>query len=162
MNVLLKLSDLGSPSDLCLDQLLDVLRQVPDGFTTRRMTGYEPGEPEPRDLRWTLEAEGYGIGVQPDMQCGFLEEGDGKVLTAITGRIGETKGNLTLSSTLVERPVLHGTPWVEVEWRVSIHLGVFLPNWDENPRAGEMGLGAASNPGTAALIAYLKAWGVVE
>lgn len=162
------LSALDREPEFHLDQLLELLRQTPDGFTTRRLperlpcdvtgTRYVPPS-------WEANAQGYAPHIVPAYQCGFLEDGDGKVLTVITGRVQETEGKLTLSTLQRVRRPEKGEPYLETAFSCTVTLGERMPlesdEW-ENPRCGQAGLGESRHPGTAALIAYLMAWGVVQ
>ncbi|AAF12370.1 hypothetical protein [Deinococcus radiodurans] len=161
------LSTLDDEPEFHLDQLLELLRQTPDGFTTRRWqvgvlladdgVQYAPG--------WEANAQGYAPRIIPAYRCGFLEDGDGKVLMVITGRVQETEGKLTLSTLQRVRRPEKGEPYLETVFSCTVTLGERMPfesdEW-ENPCCGRAGLGESRHPGTAALIAYLMAWGVVK
>lgn len=158
---LLRLADLKRSPELHLDELLDVLRQAPDGCTTAR-TQVRVGSRT--EAGWAGDADGYQITIAPEHICGFSEEGDGKVLTLITGRVKDSRGGLTLTSLLKEHPRTRETDGVyySIVWQAHVRLGEDLGNWEPNPRAGYQGLGECETPGVAALIAYLRAWGVLE
>lgn len=158
---LLCLADLAREPQFHLDELLDVLSHTPDGFTTLRQTvAVRDGQLE---QGWEADANGYAVTILPDHICGFLEEGDGKVLTVITGRTTESKGGLTLSAYLKEFPTEQPTdhPYYSVVWQANVRLGEQLGNWEQHSRAYQQGLGECETPGVAALIAYLRAWGVL-
>lgn len=162
MTPLLKISDLAREPEFHLAELLEVLRRTEDGYDTRRIS----------DAMFEADAgNGYDVTIYHEYQCGFDEDGDGKVLTMICGRLAESGGLLTLTLAQVERPehydhvndVQYWTP----RWRVSVQLpatyAILGPmNGDPSPRAGQTGQAEGDRPGTAALVAYLRAWGTVE
>lgn len=153
------LSTLDLERDAHTDKLLELLSTVPDGYHTARADVWVGGKKEPG---WHLEADGYYIGVQPDYKCGWDEEGDGKVLTALLTRQAETKGQVNLTTTAGFRDLGNGEHEFYVKWRAGVHLGSTTGLGDDSPRAGRPGLGWANDPGMALLLAYLRAWGVAK
>lgn len=156
MNAPLNLTDLKREPQFHLDELLEVLATVPDGYDTKRTN------PE----TWEAEiANGYTVTIQPEYACGFAEVGDGKLLTLVTQRLGETHGVFTLTTRQGQRKPdqYSAAPYPVTTWAASVTLGDELP-WviaEPNHRAGREGAGEAEEAGTAALIAYLRAWGVL-
>lgn len=154
---LLRRASLGPQPELHLDVLLKALRLVPDGHET---------EQEDRDT-WQADAAGYVITIRPDHICGFAEEGDGKVLTVLTGRIVENGGTLTLTTRAVVHPPTDDlmSGWVSTAWTAVLTLGPLMPvhaQVGECPRHRHVGVGENDMPGVAVLLAYLQAWGVLE
>ncbi|MBB5363072.1 hypothetical protein [Deinococcus humi] len=166
--VLLRVADLAREPEFHLDELLEVLAQVPDGYLTERA---EVWSGETKEPGWELEADSYEIGVDPNYRCGWSENGDGKVLTAITSRLQETSGLLVLvTAQVMQTPPpgpVHIKPYMQAVWNAAVTLGQGMPlgcacDLFENPRAGSQGLGQNDGPGVATLLAYLRAWGVLE
>lgn len=151
------ISTLERAPEFHLDQLLELLATVPDGFTTQRTEVWVSGKQE---AGWDVTAGGYFIGVQPEYKCGFAEEGDGKVLTALVGRLAETKGQVTIATTpkFADAPPAGIEPYFYVGWRVGVKLGEEA----RSPRRHKIGIAFGDMPGTTLLLAYLRAWGVVE
>ena len=149
--------NLGPQPELHLDVLLKALRLVPDGHQT---------EQEAPDT-WQASAAGYFVTIRPDHICGFAEEGDGKVLTVLTGRIVENGGMLTLTTRAVVHPPTDDltSGWVSTAWTAVLTLGPLMPWHAEGgacPRHRHVGVGENDMPGVAVLLAYLQAWGVLE
>lgn len=150
-------STLDREPEFFLEILLTALRDTPDGHSTRRVYS---------DLTnrwvWELDAGGYVIDVKPDFECGFDEEGDGKVLTAILQRTPRFDSQVVLKSELVPREY-NGMKYREVRWNAKVKLGKTCPyTLEEYRHAGHCGYGLSRHPGTAALLAYLRAWGMVS
>lgn len=151
----LDITTLKRAPEFHLDQLLELLATVPDGFTTERTEVWVSGRQE---AGWDVTAGGYFIGVQPEYRCGFAEEGDGKVLTALLGRLAETKGQVSISTTpqFADSPPAGLEPYFYVGWRVGVKLG------ENCSRANNAGVAFGDMPGTTLLVAYLRAWGVIQ
>jgi hypothetical protein len=134
------------------------LRDTPDGFGTKRVYA---------DLQdrwvWNLDAGGYVIEVKPDFECGFDEEGDGKVLTAITQRVAEMDSLLMLTTVQLLKTMSGGQQYTQTVWYCTVMLGQDCRQAElEFERRGSAGSGRSGHPGTAALLAYLRAWGTVS
>lgn len=153
---LLRRASLGPQPELHLDVLLSALHLVPDGHET---------EQEAPDT-WQASVAGYFVKIRPDHICGFAEEGDGKILTVLTGRIAENGGMLTLTTRAVVHPPTDDlmSGWVSTAW-TAVTLGPLMP-WHAEvkvcPRHRHVGVGENDMPGVAVLLAYLQAWGVLE
>ncbi len=123
-----------------VDKLLELLDDAADGDLQHR------GEVELCEgikvPGWFLTAGGYWVGIAPELACNFGEHCDGKLMHVITER---------LSSKAAFRMNMVWTPEGGRQWRVRIKLQRYNP-WAE---------GVSDHPGVAALIAYLRAWGVV-
>lgn len=162
MTPLLKISDLKREPEFHLAELLDVLRLTEDGYDTRRIS----------DATFEADAgNGYDVTIHHEYQCGFDEDGDGKVLTMICGRLAESGGELSLLLRHIERTEhydhLNDIPYTTPQWWAKVTLGntyaILGPmNGERSPRAGQIMTATADRPGTAALVAYLRAWGTVE
>lgn len=151
----LKLDTLAREPEFHLDELLALLEQVPDGFGTMR------GEVRQDDKwvnGWFLSDGAYVINVNPEYQCGFDEEGDGKVLTVMLSRIAQKGGQVSLTTTPRFRDTAPVEPYFYMGWRAGIYLGEEV----EDCPTRRTGLGFCDKPGTAVLVAYLMAWGMVE
>ena len=70
---MLDLRTLPRAPEFCLDTLLACLRDVPDGFDTIRQA----------DGTWELRTAWDCIPVHPAYQCGFTQDGQGRLLTAV-------------------------------------------------------------------------------
>lgn len=163
--VQLRLQDLPNDPAFHLDQLLDLLATVPDGYPTKRLT-LPDGEPG-----WELDlASSYTLKLNPQYQCGWQEAGDGPLLTALTSRLGDSRGRLRLHNR-IERRIIPSENGSETEkivvWDAKVTLGG-LPlfaseDTDTTPRTGCKGeTKGHDDPGIAVLVAYLCAWGVLE
>lgn len=146
---LLHLSDLPRAPEFHLDQLLDVLSRTPDGFRTQRtQITLDEGHVEPG---WTAGTYGDDVGILPDYACGFHELGDGKVLTVIAGRAQDRAVSLSLNTGSTKRST----------WKAAVTVEAVQGQWPSPDRAASHGEGEAADPGVAALIAYLRAWGTL-
>ena len=163
--VQLRLQDLKRAPEFHLDQLLDLLASIPDGYRMQRLT-LPDGEPG-----WELDlADGYTLKLNPQYQCGWEEAGAGPLLTTITSRLSATHGRLRLNTRIEKQTDPTGTvrgTYTAVVWDAKITLGG-LPlfasdDTDRTPRTGCKGEAKGhDDPGIAALVAYLRAWGVLE
>ncbi len=143
-----------------LDRLLELLALVPDGDDAQRATVQSlNGDTVQAEPGWDISAYGYGLTVQPQYRCGFAEHGDGKVLTIITQRLTDPfqrRGALRLSTVDLPR----------VPPKQGIHRGYSSTEWVarvslRSETGWRRGRGQSMHPGTAALLAYLRAWGVL-
>ncbi|MHA0043463.1 hypothetical protein [Deinococcus sp. PEB2-63] len=144
---LLRLADLARSPQFHLPELLALLPHVQDGFTSNQVE--VPGNV------WNLEgAGGYSVEVLPDYQCGFSGEADAPVLITVVERVQWTEGASMKMQTrqsprsfaLNDKERCHYTM---LEWRVQVTL------------SRGKGEGVNDHLGVAALIAYLRAWGVL-
>lgn len=145
-----------------LDELLALLDRVPSSGRQKRMTIFSKspcGKYAYVDEGWEADAGGYGVVIVPEYKCGFAEQGDGKVLTVVTQRLTDPfevdeGGTLRLSTVFrrdsYEHPKGRTHSFTRPGWLAIVRL-----------RNGGRGRGESEHPGTAALLAYLRAWGVL-
>lgn len=144
---LLRLADLARSPEFHLAELLALLPHVRDGYTSNQAE--VPG------TVWNLEgAGGYSVEVLPDYQCGFSGEADAPVLITVVERVQGCEGASMKMQTrqsprsfaLNDKEKCH---YVTLEWRVQVTL------------PSGKGEGVNDHLGVAALVAYLRAWGVL-
>ncbi len=156
---LLDVSTFAREPEFHLGHLLDVLSCTPDGHR-------DVVVPERGFDHWDCDAGGYVINVNANYQCGFDEEGDGKVLTVITQRVANTGGMLVISTVPVQLPAINALnlgPFVSINWQCTVMLGADCRAEELDIEvAGQAGRGCSSHPGTAALLAYLRALGTLS
>ena len=144
---LLRLADLKRSPEFHLAELLALLPHVQDGYKSLLIDVLESG--------WSLEgAGGYSVDVLPEYQCGFSGEADAPVLITVVERVQGCEGAAMKMQTrqsprsfaLNDKEKCHYTV---LEWRVQVTL------------PSGKGEGVNDHLGVAALIAYLRAWGVL-
>ncbi|OWL96543.1 hypothetical protein CBQ26_09200 [Deinococcus indicus] len=145
---LLRLVDLRRSPEFRLAELLALLPHVKDGYTSQRID--VPGNV------WNLEgAGGYSVEVLPEYQCGFSGEADAPILITVVERVQETEGasmKMQTRKSVRSSVFQHGEKqsYAVLEWRVQVAL------------PSGKGEGVNDHLGVAALVAYLRAWGVLE
>lgn len=144
---LLRLADLARAPQFHLPELLALLPHVQDGYKSLLIDVLES--------RWSLDgAGGYSVEVLPEYQCGFSGEADAPVLITVVERVQGCEGAAMKMQTrqsprsfaLNDKEKCH---YVTLEWRVQVTL------------PSGKGEGVNDHLGVAALIAYLRAWGVL-
>lgn len=145
---MLDLRALPRAPEFCLDTLLACLQGVPDGFDTIRQA----------DGTWELHTAWACIPVHPAYQCGFTEDGQGRLLTALLERMGILDDQVQLTTVTVPDRDGTGQPYVRTVWDASITLNVSARHPDASIAYGHA---RHDHPGVAVLIAYLRAWKVV-
>lgn len=153
-------------------QLVPALNECPDYDCLRKRT-----HPDGELTVFEASAGGYYWDIDPNYYCGVQENGDGKILSLLTTRLLHgawyTHGHQDTPTRLM------------VDWHIEPYLKERVvpadpgdPERKRPPReeqrylepvvkavvklpSGE-GVGYSEMPGTALLVAYLTAWGVLE